>query len=340
MLAPGALCVSLTPRSLQEVFSSDLTGADCAEVRLDYLDIPQESVQARWDRLPVPVIVTCRGKQRGGQFEGSIEEEIRILRCAVQNGAKFVDIDYRSAKPFPGAQVIASFHDFSRTPADIEAVVDDACTGPGDVAKVATFVHSWADNRRLLSLLCRPWPKPVIAAGMGEIGQITRVIGPSRGGFLTYAASTTAAAPGQLSLREMVDVYGFRRMRPSTKVVGTMGFATAGSVAPNVYNRAFAAMGLDFVFLKFSVPDMKDFLENAPAAGVVGFSVAPSHEMAVIPFLDSLTAKARDVGIVNTVSLQSGKWVGDIALDAARQFVIWTGHRPPSEIFEEKSGLS
>src|SRR5215467_13908845 len=140
MLAPGALCVSLTPRSLQEVFSSDLTGADCAEVRLDYLDTPQESVQARWDRLPVPVIVTCRGKQRGGQFEGSIEEEIRLLRCAVQNGAQFVDIDYRSAKPFPGAQVIASFHDFSRTPDDIEAVVDNACTGPGDVAKVATFV--------------------------------------------------------------------------------------------------------------------------------------------------------------------------------------------------------
>ena len=101
MLAPGALCVSLTPRSLQEVFSSDLTGADCAEVRLDYLDNPQESVHARWDRLALPVIATCRGKERGGRFEGSVEEEISILQSAVENGAKFVDIDYRSARSFP-----------------------------------------------------------------------------------------------------------------------------------------------------------------------------------------------------------------------------------------------
>src|SRR5437762_13802441 len=140
MVAPGALCVSLTPRSLDEVFSSDLTGADCAEVRLDYLDNPRESVHTRWDRLPLPIIVTCRGRARGGRFGGSVEEEIAILQSAVENGAKFVDIDYRSARSFPGAQVIASFHDFEKTPADIDSVLDNACAGPGDIAKVATFV--------------------------------------------------------------------------------------------------------------------------------------------------------------------------------------------------------
>jgi 3-dehydroquinate dehydratase/shikimate dehydrogenase len=338
---------------LQEVFSSDLTGADCAEVRLDYLDSPQESVHARWDRLRLPVIATCRGKGYGGRFEGSIEEEMRILRCAVQNGAQFVDIDYRSAKFFGGAQVIASFHDFSGTPAGIDGVVDYACAEPGGVAKVATFVNSWADNRRLLSLLPRQWPKPLIIVGMGEIGQITRVIGPSRGSFLTYAASTNASAPGQLSVREMLDVYGFRRMKPSTKVVGILGSAAGDSMLPDVYNRAFAMLELDFVCLRFSAPDLKDFLQNAPAIGVVGFCVATSHETAVIPLLDGLTAKAREAGAIDTVSLQDGKWIGDAALDmvynppitrllrsAARQFEIWTGHRAPLEIFEEKSGLS
>ncbi|PYS42123.1 MAG: hypothetical protein DMG14_05020, partial [Acidobacteria bacterium] len=69
MEAP-ALCVPLTPRTLDEVFSTDLTGADCVEVRLDYLIDPRESVHARWDRLPIPVIATCRGKECGGKFEG------------------------------------------------------------------------------------------------------------------------------------------------------------------------------------------------------------------------------------------------------------------------------
>ena len=107
MVAPGALCVVLTPRDLQEVFSSDLSGADCVEIRLDYLTSPRDSVHARWDKLPIPVIATCRGKQHGGQFDGSIEEEIRILQYAVENGARFVDMDYRVAKPVPGASLIA-----------------------------------------------------------------------------------------------------------------------------------------------------------------------------------------------------------------------------------------
>ena len=311
MLGAGALCVSLTPRSLDEVFSSDLTGADCAEVRLDYLDKPQESIHARWDRLPLPVIATCRGKARGGRFEGSIEDETRILQCAVENGAKFVDIDYRSAKSFAGAQVISSFHDFVATPPDIDSVVHNACAGPGQIAKVATFVNSWTDNRRLLSVLSQRWPKPVIVVGMGEVGQITRVIGPSRGSFLTYAALMDASAPGQLSVSEMLNVYRFRCIKASTKVVGIIGLPIGDSGSPNIHNRAFAANDLDFVYLKFPVPDVKDFFDNARAVGIEGFSVTIPHKTAVIPFLDELTVEARDAGSVNTVSLRNGKWIGD-----------------------------
>src|SRR2546422_7597305 len=135
MVGPGALCVSLTPRSLDEVFSADLSGADCVEVRLDYLENPRDSVTTRWDRLPVPVIATCRGKERGGQFTGSVEEEIKILQYAVENGAKFVDIDYRFAKSMPHADVIASFHDFESTPQDLDSLMNCSCASPGQIAK-------------------------------------------------------------------------------------------------------------------------------------------------------------------------------------------------------------
>jgi len=311
MLAPGALCVSLTPRSLDEVFSSDLKGADCVEVRLDYLDNPQEAVLARWDRLPVPVIATCRGRDRGGKFEGSIEDEIKILQYAVENGAKFVDIDYRFARPFAGARVIASFHDFGGTPFNVESILDRACASAGHIAKVATLVTSWADNRRLLALLSNAWPKPVIVAGMGEIGQITRVIGPSRGGFLSYASSGEASAPGQLSLREMLDVYRFRRIKRSTKLIGIVGSPVSHSLSPNIHNRAFDMAHLDFAYLKFLTPDVKDFFENARTIGIEGFSVTIPHKTAVIPFLGELTPAARAAGAVNTVWWRDGKWTGD-----------------------------
>ncbi len=308
----SALCVPLTPRSLDEVFSADLTGSDCVEVRLDYLQNPRDSVQVRWDRVPVPVIATCRGKERGGQFEGSIEEEIRILQYAVENGAKFVDIDYRFAKPMPGAEVIASFHDFEGTPSDLPSLMDRVCGAPGQIAKIATMVKSWDDNRRLLDLLAQQWPKPVIVAGMGEVGQIIRVIGPARGSFLTYAGLTeNASAPGQLTVREMTDVYRFRRAGPTTKLIGILGHPVGHSLSPNIHNRAFAALNLDFIYLKLRAPDVKDFFDNARKIGISGFSVTIPYKTAVISFLDDLTSEARQVGAVNTVSLQNGKWVGD-----------------------------
>jgi 3-dehydroquinate dehydratase type I len=311
MLGPCALCVSLTPRSLDEVFSSDLAGADCVEVRLDYLKDPKESGLARWDRLPLPVIATCRGKERGGLFDGSIEDEIQILEHAADNGATFVDIDYRLAKPFSKAQVIASFHDFSGTPLDLEAILDRACAGPGQIAKISTLVNSWADNRRLLALLSRKWPKPVIVTGMGDLGQITRIIGPARGSFLTYASFKEPSAPGQLSLSDMLDVYRFKRIAPSSKVIGIVGFPLGHSMSPHIHNRAFDAMNLDFVYVKFPAPDLKDFMENAQPIGIEGFSVTIPHKTAIIPFLAELTPEARDAGAVNTVSRRNDSWLGD-----------------------------
>ena len=307
----AGLCVPLTPKKLDDIFAADLAGADLVEVRLDYLIDPQESIHARWDRLPVPVIATCRGKERGGQFEGSIEEETRILEHAARNGARFVDIDYRFAKPVDGAEVIGSFHDFAATPSNIDSILERACASPAQIAKIATFVNSWSDNRRLLALTAQSWSKPVIVAGMGEIGQITRVIGPSRGSFLTYASSTTASAPGQIPIREMHDVYRFGRVKKTTKLIGIVGNPVGYSLSPVIHNRAFEALNLDFVYLKFPTPDVKDFFENARAIGIEGFSVTIPHKTAVIPFLDEQTAEAKDAGAVNTVVWRGGRWVGD-----------------------------
>jgi 3-dehydroquinate dehydratase / shikimate dehydrogenase len=311
MLTPGALCVALTPGNLDEIFSADLGGADCVELRLDYLTEPQQSIHARWDRLPIPVIATCRGKQRGGRFDGSIDEETRILEHAAQNGAQFIDIDYRFAKSFAGAKVIASFHDFEKTPANVEAVLSQACDAPGDVAKLATFVNSWDDNRRLLALTERSWPKPIILAGMGNMGQMTRVIVPARGSLLTYAALTNASAPGQLTVREMNEVYRFRRVRRTTKLVGIIGNPLGHSLSPVIHNRAFEFLNLDFTYLKFPAVDVKDFFENARAIGIDGFSVTIPHKTAVIPFLDEQTVEAREAGAVNTVVWRDGHWIGD-----------------------------
>jgi 3-dehydroquinate dehydratase / shikimate dehydrogenase len=307
----AGLCVSLTPKKLDDIFAAELAGADLVEVRLDYLENPQESIHTRWDRLALPVIATCRGRERGGEFNGSIEEETRILESAAQNGAKFVDIDYRFAKPVAGAEVIGSFHDFASTPADIDAILERACAGPAQIGKVATMVNSWSDNRRLLNLSAQSWAKPVIVAGMGETGQITRVLALARGGFLTYAALGQGSAPGQIPVREMHEVYHFRRVKKSTRIIGIIGNPLGHSKSPMIHNRAFDLLNLDFVFVKCPTTDVKDFFDNARAIGIDGFCVTIPHKSAVIPFLAEMTPEAREAGAVNTVVWRDGGWIGD-----------------------------
>jgi 3-dehydroquinate dehydratase/shikimate dehydrogenase len=312
MVRQGALCVSLTPGSLDEVLSSDLTGADYVEVRLDYLANPQESITTRWDRLAVPVIATCRRKEFGGRFAGSQDEEFRILQYAVENGAKFVDMDYRCAKSIPGAEVIASLHDFERTPSDLPALMQGICDSRGQIAKLATAVNTWDDNRRLMELLSRKWSKPVIVVGMGDMAQITRVTGPSRGSFLTYAGLVSnAAAPGQLSVRDMTEVYRFRRIKPSTKLIGIIGNPLGHSLSPLIHNKAFVSENLDFAFVKCPAQDVKDFFENARTLGIEGFCVTIPHKTAVLPFLGRLSPEAAEIGAVNTVSWRDGQWIGE-----------------------------
>src|SRR5688572_25403842 len=305
------LCVSLTPETLEDVFASDVSGVDCLEVRLDYLKDPRQSRNARWDRLPVPVIATCRGKERGGLFDGTIDDEIDILQSAAKNGARYIDIDYRHARPFPPADVIASYHNFQNTPDDLVEIVDRALAGSAAIAKIATQVNSWTDNRRLLDLLPRPARKPLIVAGMGDIGQITRIIGPSRGSFLSYAASTRQAAPGQLTVPEMLETYKFRRIQRNTRLLGILGMPVGHSLSPVLHNRAFTIANLDFAYVKLPAPDLKDFMENAPAIGLSGFSVTIPHKIALLPFMSHLTPAAAAVGAVNTVSDENGKWIGD-----------------------------
>ena len=319
------LCVSLTPSNLEDVFASDVSGVDCVEVRLDYLNDPGQSKDARWDRLPVPVIATCRGKERGGLFNGSIKDEIDILQAAARNGARYVDIDYRYAQPIPPANVIASYHNFEETPADLGEIADRALASSAQIAKVATQVNSWSDNRRLLDLLARRNSKPLIVSGMGDIGQITRIAGPSRGSYLSYAASTRQAAPGQLTVSEMLDTYKFRRIRRSTKLLGILGMPVGHSLSPVLHNRAFELANLDFAYVKLPAPDVNDFMENARAVGLSGFSVTIPHKIAMLPFMSRLTEAAAAVGAVNTVSDEDGKWIGDNTdvhgVDAALQSV-------------------
>src|SRR6267143_6515989 len=78
------------------------SGETFFEFRLDYLENPEGGIKVIREILKQHsdciILATCRRHQNQGKFNGSIEEQIRILDAAVDAGARCVDLEVESAE--------------------------------------------------------------------------------------------------------------------------------------------------------------------------------------------------------------------------------------------------
>jgi shikimate dehydrogenase len=79
-----------------------------------------------------------------------------------------------------------------------------------------------------------------------------------------------------------------------------------------MHNAAFAALGLDAVYVAFDVPAdaLPAALAGARALGVRQLAVSIPHKEAALALCDDVDATARRIGAVNTMTLEGGRLVG------------------------------
>lgn len=97
-----------------------------------------------------------------------------------------------------------------------------------------------------------------------------------------------------------------------TRVYGVIGDPIEHSLSPVIHNAAFAALGLDSVFLAFKVKpvDVASAVNGMRALGIHGLSVTMPHKTTVIPHLDEVDKTARFLNTVNTIQSKNGKLWG------------------------------
>src|SRR5579863_7797438 len=98
------------------------------EFRIDYLPSPESGVAAIKKFLSrhsdCTILATCRRHQNHGKYNGSVEEQVRILEAAIVAGAQAVDIEIESAENCverlqslrSQAYLLISYHNFGGTP--------------------------------------------------------------------------------------------------------------------------------------------------------------------------------------------------------------------------------
>jgi 3-dehydroquinate dehydratase/shikimate dehydrogenase len=312
--------------------------ADVIELRLDCLEDDAQLDEAL-RQLPAlmrartrPFILTFRPAEQGGHREldaaARFDFWTRRLRPLLDDAATrpdFVDLELDLVsdpqqrdvllRPFDSTTLIISRHDFAGVPADLEAIYERASSVPRAISKLAVHAADATDCLPLFSLLerARRDRREMIAVAMGEAGLLTRVLAPSRGAFLTYGSldDEHATAPGQVTASELRNLYRIDSISERTLITGLVGSPVAHSLSPHIHNAAFAALGIDAVYLPFEVRDARGFARRMahPLTREVdwnlrGFSVTAPHKRAIIDALDYVEESAREIGAVNTVVVE------------------------------------
>jgi shikimate dehydrogenase len=97
-------------------------------------------------------------------------------------------------------------------------------------------------------------------------------------------------------------------VKASTGVVALLGYPVEHSRSPAMHNAAFAAAGLDLVYLAFAVPpgELAAAVRGIRALGLRGANVTVPHKQAIIAYLDTVSPLAARIGAVNTIVNNAG----------------------------------
>ncbi len=215
-MAEYRICLSLIEDDPEALLSA-VPLADWLELRLDLIGSNWPELAGRIDK---PWIACDRRPEEGGRGESDPLTRQETLRRALEAGADIIDIELKTPnlKDFVfslrgRAQCLISFHDFAGTPSfsSLCDIVDHQISAGAQICKVVTLARTVEDNLTLLKLVRRYADQKIIAFGMGEAGQLSRVLGPLAGAYLTYASAKSGkeAASGQITIRELRQIYGY-----------------------------------------------------------------------------------------------------------------------------------
>ncbi len=191
-------------------------GLDVAELRVDSFASrdPAHALAELAKYEGIPTLATIRVRAEGGAWDGSESARAKLFLALLPHvGAIDVELaahevlpDLLAAARESGRLVIASHHDFERTPTPgaLADLVARAQQAGADVVKIAAAVHATEDIRTLAAALLAPASIGRIVIGMGDAGLATRVLFPALGSLLSYAHAGRSNAPGQLPLDELV----------------------------------------------------------------------------------------------------------------------------------------
>jgi 3-dehydroquinate dehydratase/shikimate dehydrogenase len=310
------ICISIAQESRRLLLADMVNAArqcDLIEVRLDrFRNAPE--VGEMMAAHPRPVIFSCRRRQDGGEWEGSEEERLAILRQCIISKAEYVEMELDVAdqiRKYPPSKRVISYTNFKETPEDIADIYDQAKAKGADVIKLVTLARTPEEAWPLVQILAKP-ALPTVVVGLGKPGIMLTILGKKIGSPWTYAALERGMEtyPGEPTITDLNRIYHYRSIHRSTPLVGVMGLSPTDVATLGLLNQAFIKLDLPERCLPLSVGDMDNFRKITKAIKLGAVVVDEPNRQAVLEFEPRLRPDAEQAKTADLLVRDQSQWFG------------------------------
>ena len=201
------------------------------------------------------LIFTIRTERQGGAFpfgKSYFQANILAMESRVPD---YIDLEVETGEEGRGSwkeciamvqglggKVIASYHDFEKTPGlrECEEILNQLSSYSADIVKIALMPRSKEDVLNLM-LAGRRWkdrnPKrELISMSMGELGKASRVLHDLSGSSHSFVQVFSASAPGQWGIEDYMEVSKKLSGKKGLALLGFMGSGKS-TLAPKIAER-------------------------------------------------------------------------------------------------------
>ena len=311
------ICITVTPTS-RTLAKADLLNAarhgDIVELCLDHLS-KDPDVGDLISAIDKPIIVSCRRKEDGGQWDGTEEERLMLLRRAIVAGPAYIELDLDIANNVPrfgNVQRVISFTRLDRPETDIDGIFDQAANAKADVVKFTWPTPTLGAAWPLLLAVSQKRILPVVGMGLGRPELTFSLLGTKYGSPWVYAALEQGmeAHEGQATVFELLETYHCRDIDSKTKFIAVSGFGESQTVTTKILNSAFRELGMNVRCLPIELEDVEELKKMLDILKIRAIIVGSRHGSALVRLADHIAQHDAESGYINLLLKRDNGWHG------------------------------
>jgi len=311
------ICVTVTPtsRTLAKVDLLNAAGqGDVIELCLDHLE-KEPDIKDLLSVVKKPTIISCRRPQDGGEWKGTEEQRLMLLRQAIVAGPEYIELDLDIAPSIPrfgSVKRLISFVRLDRPELDIDAVFDEAANQHADVIKFTWPTPTLDDVWPLLEAVSGKRRLPVVGMGLGKEELTFSLLGKKYGSPWVYAALEQGmqAHKGQATIFDLKETYHVDEIDRKTVFVAVAGFGESQTITIRILNAAFKQVGMNVRCLPIQPGNVKQLRKMLDALKVKAILVKGGLGRDILPLADSIDKHDAQSEYIDLLLRKEEGWKG------------------------------